>query len=272
MSKLTIRRITPHKLLQPYVYKMWVLEGKYGVVEDSLKRMSPNGTIKLILMYKGGLKGTNDTMTRTFTESNFTVIGQMTKPTVVEPKGEFGCIGIEFNPIGIYRLFNFSLSEITNSFYQGDEIFGSAGSRLQRQIDEITTVEGKIAVLESFLLKWLYESNRGDKTMDYALQQIVSHNGLVRIEDLCTDIGYSKRHLDRKFQSYAGISPKELACILRFQVFYKLGWKVNFNDLAQLYEYYYDQSHFIKEFKKFTGNSPMTYFRKNGHFAEVFYN
>jgi methylphosphotriester-DNA--protein-cysteine methyltransferase len=83
---------------------------------------------------------------------------------------------------------------------------------------------------------------------------------------------YSKRHLDRKFQSYAGISPKELACILRFQVFYKLGWQVNFNDLAQLYEYYYDQSHFIKEFKKFTGNSPMTYFRKNGHFAEVFYN
>jgi hypothetical protein len=85
MSKLTIHRITPHKLLQPYVYKMWVLEGKYGFVQDDLKRMSPNGTIKLILMYKGGLKGTNHTMARSFAESTFTVIGQMTNPTVVEP-------------------------------------------------------------------------------------------------------------------------------------------------------------------------------------------
>jgi AraC-like DNA-binding protein len=159
-------------------------------------------------------------------------------------------------------LFNFSLVEIKNSFYQGDEIFGHEGNQLQNEIEEIAAVDGKIARLESFLLQRLHESNRGNDTMDYALQQIVFSNGVLRIEDICKDIGYSKRHLDRKFQHYAGITPKELACILRFQVFYKLGWQMNFNDIGQMYDYYYDQSHFIKEFKKFTGHSPMSYFRQ----------
>jgi len=270
MSTLTIRHLTPHKLLQPFIYKMWVLEGTYRAAECDLMRMSPNGTVKLILMYKGGLKGTNNTMTRGFPESNLIVIGQMTNSTIVETLGDTGSIGIEFYP-WIFRLFNFPLSEMTNSYFSGDEIFGPAGSRLHSQIGEIPTIEGKIAVIENFLLQRLYSSSSEDRTMDYALQQIVSKHGLLIIKDLYTDIGYSKRHFDRKFKSYAGISPKELATIKRFHTVYERGWQVDFKQIEELNEFYYDQSHFIKEFRKFTGTSPTTYFRQTGRFAKVFY-
>lgn len=270
MSTLTIRHLTPHKLLQPFIYKMWVLQGTYRAAESDLMRMSPNGTIKVILMYKGGLKGTNDTMTRGFPESNLIVIGQMTNPTIVETLGDTGSIGIEFYP-WIFRLFNFPLSEMTNSYFSGDEIFGPTGNRLQSQIEDIPLVEGKITLIEDFLIQRLYSSSRQDTTMEYALRKIVSRHGLLTIRDLYTDLGYSKRHFDRKFKSYAGISPKELATIRRFHTVYERGWQVDLKHIHELNEFYYDQAHFVKEFRKFTGTSPTIYFRQSGRFAKVFY-
>lgn len=270
MTTLTIRHLTPHKLLQPFIYKMWVLEGTFRAAASDLMRMSPNGTVKLILMYKGGLKGANDTMTRGFPESNLIVIGQMTNSTIVDTLGDTGSIGIEFYP-WIFRLFNFPLSDLTNRYFSGDEIFGPVGNRLQSQIADTSLIEGKIALIENFLLQRLYSSRGEDTTMDYALRQIVSKHGLLTIKDLYTDIGFSKRHFDRKFKIYAGISPKELATIRRFHTVYQRGWQVDFKQIQELKEYYYDQSHFVKEFRKYTGTSPTTYFRQTGRFAKVFY-
>jgi AraC-like DNA-binding protein len=168
-------------------------------------------------------------------------------------------------------LFNFPLSEITNSYFSSDEIFGPVGSQLHNQIADIPLVDGKIALLENFLIQRLYSSSREDRPMDYALKQIVSKHGLLTIRDLYTELGYSKRHFDRKFKSYAGISPKELATIKRFHTFYQRGWQDDVEQIEDLHQFYYDQSHFIKEFRKFTGTSPTTYFRQTGRFAKVFY-
>lgn len=96
---------------------------------------------------------------------------------------------------------------------------------------------------------------------------------MVSIKEIETQTGYSKRYLDMLFKEHVGVSPKRLASIARFQIFYEL-WakgksKTFFKD--DLYTYYYDQSHFIKEFKRFTGFTPQRFAEINNEFGRIFY-
>ncbi len=85
-------------------------------------------------------------------------------------------------------------------------------------------------------------------------------------------IACTKRYLDRLFQEHVGVSPKLLASILRFQEVYQ-GWMQDrsptfFRD--QWPASYYDQSHFIKEFKRFTGFTPQQYTAFVNEFGRAF--
>jgi AraC-like DNA-binding protein len=86
-------------------------------------------------------------------------------------------------------------------------------------------------------------------------------------------MGYSKRYLDMLFKDHLGISPKTYSGIVRFQSFYKLWANTdNTNFYADnVYEMYYDQAHFIKEFKKYTGHSPKQYANLKNDFGKIFY-
>ena len=84
------------------------------------------------------------------------------------------------------------------------------------------------------------------------------------IRDLERQTGYSRRYLDRLFQQHVGLSPKVLAEIFRFQRFYRK-WAVGMSfDLlkTELYDHYYDQSHFTREFQRMTGHPPQKFMRE----------
>ncbi len=85
--------------------------------------------------------------------------------------------------------------------------------------------------------------------------------------------GYSKRYLDMLFQRYVGLSPKTLASVSRFQYFHRL-WARNpapgfYRD--EVYKFYYDQAHFIREFKRFSGYTPEQYAITDNEFGRIFY-
>src|SRR5262249_7535462 len=87
-------------------------------------------------------------------------------------------------------------------------------------------------------------------------------NGRITIRELELRTGYSRRYLELLFQHHVGLSPKVLAGIFRFQRFYEkwaqgLSFDIVKNDL---YECFYDQSHFMKEFQRMTGHTPAEYF------------
>ena len=113
-----------------------------------------------------------------------------------------------------------------------------------------------------------------ENTLHYhAIDVIHESHGTVSIKELENQTGYSKRYLDMLFKEHVGVSPKRLASIARFQIFYEL-WarrksKTFFKD--NLYSYYYDQSHFIKEFKRFTGFTPRKFAEIENEFGRIFY-
>jgi AraC-like DNA-binding protein len=83
-------------------------------------------------------------------------------------------------------------------------------------------------------------------------------HGRMPIKELERKTGYTRRYLDLLFKQHVGLSPKDLAGIFRFQRFYqKWARGLSYDVLKEeLYDYYYDQAHFSKEFKRMTGHSP----------------
>jgi AraC-like DNA-binding protein len=120
-------------------------------------------------------------------------------------------------------------------------------------------------------LKRLGVLDKSDPITDYALDRIATSGGLIRISDICEEIGCSRRYLTAKFADYVGLSPKEYSCLIRFNQIYKL---LNLISTAARNDgdYYYDQSHLIREFKKFTGFTPGEYTRLSNRLGTIFFN
>jgi transcriptional regulator GlxA family with amidase domain len=101
--------------------------------------------------------------------------------------------------------------------------------------------------------------------------RLINHsNGSIPIEKLAYEVNTGRRELERKFLEQVGISPKLLARITRFQkVLNKIETEHINSFTAAAYEGgFYDQSHFIRDFKEFTGYSPNIYFAKNMEFTK----
>src|SRR5262249_47708626 len=152
-------------------------------------------------------------------------------------------IGIEFNPKGAYRFFQFNLSDVKNNVIQFDEIVGLPGKRLEEQIADIRTTAGKIEAVQQFLIKQLM-SNSGDLIFEFCVDRLIASKGTITVKELEKKTGYSSRWLNMKFMDKIGVSPKNLASIIRFRECYKVftseGLKAT--DRNDYYQYFHDQS------------------------------
>ena len=105
------------------------------------------------------------------------------------------------------------------------------------------------------------------------LDLIFNSNGLVTLSDMGAVSGIGERQLERLFKKYIGLTPKYYARIIRFNYIFQL-IKSKENSWAEIvYQSgYYDQSHFIHNFKAFTGEDPSSYFFEQKNMANFFLN
>jgi methylphosphotriester-DNA--protein-cysteine methyltransferase len=93
-----------------------------------------------------------------------------------------------------------------------------------------------------------------------AIQQILTAHGMVDIESVANSHAISRRHLEREFRKIVGLTPKYFARIIQFKyIFEAMQRKDNAWVDVALNSGYFDQSHFIRNFREFTGESPAQY-------------
>lgn len=258
---MKLQNLPIHPLLTPHIEKMWHFESPVGLPERDLRTVVPNARPKLIVPFHGSLTSLGQTF------GEICVVGMMESPVVIASSQAVSALGIEFKPASAYRFLQFPLQDITNAVYSLTAVFDLPGRSLQQTVTDAPTFERKIQAVEQFLIQRLSDSPVS--FIDHAVHLIQTHHGLLSIRELCSELGYSKRHVDKKFGEWLGISPKMLARIVRFQQFYQYwGMQEGYPDI---YTAYYDQAHFIKEFKAFTGDAPLAYARKTNQFGWLFY-
>lgn len=270
MEEIEFRTFTPSYMLQPYIGSIFAFETKSGLPKSEFSLIAPNGQVKLVIPYKNNMRSTIAGVEREHKEGSCFVIGLSTQAAHIDCDNGYGNLCVEFKPGGAYRFFDESLGILSNGIYDVDDVFKNLGRELQRRIWETPLLEDKVMLLQEFLCNRLVSLERRDPIADYVVQKIMTKNGLIRVNDLCTDIGYSRRHLYNKFEEYIGVSPKEFICIVRFNQMYKI-INLDPSNLVEAREPYHDQSHFIRDFKKFTGYTPGEYIRKSNSLGTIFF-
>ena len=271
MNDMIYKTYNPNKFLKPYISRIFVLESKFGIHKSDFGLIAPNGRIKLVIPYKSNFNSTINNITREHKKSSCAIIGQSTYAAEIVCDKDYGTIMVEFNPIGAYRFFKFSLNEIVNQIHNVPDVFDSVGKELQERVSEITEIDKKVLFVEEFLYGQMVSLNKSDPVTEYAVNKIIMNNGLINISTLSEEVGYSRRYLLSIFTEKVGLSPKEFACIMRFRGIYEKIHLIGMDE-EKLYELYYDQSHFIKEFKKFTGKTPGEYLNQSINLGKILLN
>jgi len=251
--------VTPHPLLSPYIAKMYVFESSGRLPAFDRKLIVPNANFKLTLTYRNGITADIAGIPFTQSENELSLTGLIDSPVCLDPNEDrqTGTIIIEFNPLGVYRFFRVSYAGVKNKIVELTDLVGHTAGEIRSQLAEATTLNLKLKLLQKFLLRRL-ETASPDPIYDYCINRIVDSKGLIGVARLEKETGYSSRWLHNKFSEHLGTGPKNLSEIIRFKQVYHLYSTVG--KLAvlkeQLYHYYYDQSHFLRAFKRFTGVSP----------------
>jgi len=271
---MKLELIQPRRELRPYIGKMWVFENDRRLPDDDMKLIVPNGTSKLVIPFRNGLSGKYKDWYHLSKEASITLIGIADSPAIVDVEDDapHGNIGIEFSPIGAYRFFQLRQSELKNKIFPLTDVFGKSAQVINERIANAEPVNEKIQIIQSYLLNLLSQSEP-DLILDYCLRQIENSKGLVTVTELEKKTGYSSRWLYEKFIEKVGLSPKNLSSVTGFIQFYEASAKNPTADFFKkdIYHYFYDQSHFSKDFKRFTGLSPSAFIKTDNEFGHIFY-
>jgi len=143
-----------------------------------------------------------------------------------------------------------------------EQLYGKDGQALAQNMLNANSTDERIRIIEKFLLSRLADSKTIDTIVTSIVDTIITANGQLSVRELSQKNHIHRRQLVRKFSSAIGLSPKQLSKTIRLQATLKTlltGKTSTLTDLAYENEYY-DQSHFIKDFKEFTGYSPKEFY------------
>lgn len=260
----------PSSKLADFVKCYWTLESNFE--ETPLKNtIIPDGTMKLIFHY-GDLYWHHPKNGESFLQPRCFLIGQLTKPYVVEPKGKTGTFVIRFNPNGFSPFTNIPIKEMENKPIAVKELFGEKGKKLEQEILDAINTQQRINIAETFLLNLLKSKEVKDRIVNAAIETITKYKGQLSVNELSNQTQLSRRILARKFSSNVGLSPKQLSKIVRLHstlTSLLQNEKTSLTNLTYANEYF-DQSHFIKDFKEFTGITPKEFYGEDLKMSLIF--
>lgn len=239
-------------LVKRYVY--------YNIDTKEQLFFVPSGYPYLSINFGNGYEVYNEKHKGENFKSHYFVGNAKASYTVI-PKGKFNGLVIQFEPTALCQLLNLSLDEITDSAVSVYELKDKEYRPVVDRILDIRDVPLCIHALEEFFRKKISKSNIQFVNIDYAVDYLKKNMGNVSVFDIANKLNISIRSLERKFMQYTGLTPKQFAKIVRLNSILNLldsGDFCSSTDIAYKFGYF-DQTHFIKDFKSFTGENPTTF-------------
>ena len=260
----------PQPDLSAFINCYWTLKAPKEDQPEK-QRIVPDGCMEMIF-HLGDLYKQYTHDNAYITQPKCFVFGQITRPLYIEPTGATNIFAVRFQADGFTPFAEIPISEMENNAVPLEVLFGEAGTILQNKILKATTVEAQIEIIEAFFLNTLTDAKQIDKTIKDSVNMMLALKGQLSIDALSENLKVNRRMLERKFASVIGVSPKQLAKIVRLQTTLKMVANNDFKNFTAIAHEnnYYDQAHFIKEFKEFTGVSPKEFYSENLKLSNLF--
>ncbi|MDZ7767051.1 MAG: helix-turn-helix domain-containing protein [Melioribacteraceae bacterium] len=166
------------------------------------------------------------------------------------------------------RLFNIQLRESDNFPFSCVDLFNNFP--MYNMLKDLSTFHQRVAFFESYLIEKSLLNKYEFDEIDEVYEDIMNSKGDIKISELMNNLAMNPRSFRRKFTQRVGISTKELLRIVRVNYVWNLCRDKNQLDfLNVVYNcHYFDQSHFIHDFKKIVGETPCEFFRRELNVVE----
>jgi AraC-like DNA-binding protein len=196
--------------------------------------------------------------------------GQIKKHFYLENTGSTDILGIKFKPTALSKLFGLHMGDLKHEIVDLKETLAKESEMLENEIRGTGSWEEKVAALDSCLLK-VAGMNIAETNADRAVNMIFNMHGMISVTEICDAVNLGERQLENIFKRDVGLSPKLFCRVVRFRHIFDLaeGKNANWSDLAYAAAFY-DQSHFIRNFRDFTGENPTNYIFGEKNMANFF--
>ena len=259
---MILREFIPDAPLQKYLHRFWIASSVDAIPAE---KCVMDGFVKLFIFLNDNLPEYYDTAGNR-KEWGDGIGGHQTGGDlfIKMPAGLKLVFGI-FKPAGFYRLFGVPIHLLNNDVVPLEAFLGPRSREFKEKVLAADGDEARIRVVNDFFISLVRKLPENyTSVVERAQDRLIQKNGLVDIEGLSNQLNISRRSLERYFLDNVGMSPKYYAKVLRFN--YAFGLKranpaLDWFDI--IYDCgYFDQTHFIKEFRHFTGQPPVAFYSK----------
>ncbi|MBN9691023.1 MAG: helix-turn-helix transcriptional regulator [Verrucomicrobia bacterium] len=259
----------PRPPLEELIQQFWYYEG-LDVPYDR-ERVLPDGSFHLMFNLSDQPRRLfdplDDRRIRDFRTA--WVSGAHREFIVIDAQAGSSLIGVQFKPGGATRFLGLPATVLRDDVQELEAVLPGDLSALRDRLRDGATSAAKFAILEAFLLQRWAAGRAGHPSVAHALERFRKSPHSVTVDAVAREVGVSHKHFIARFEAEVGVTPKRFCRIRRFQgVLAAIGRKasVDWADLACACGYY-DQAHFIQEFRAFSGINPSTYLRERGEYV-----
>lgn len=251
IEKWIEHRYKPCDLLQGLIKEYLILE----CAENTILETLPSNSFSLNYILKGDVYLSQDDGTKINLPKavSFGITQRFFHFTFSDYATLFVVI---FNPGFASTIINKPLNEFFENFISMDDFFDKETNlSMIKELNKEDTHEDKVRRIEHFLINKMLRENQ-DSLIYNTISKIHQQKGLISVAEIVNDMPISRDTFEKKFKKLVGTTPKKYANIIRIRNLFENRFeKQNLTDIA-LTAGYYDQSHFIKDFKFYTGKLP----------------
>ena len=237
----------PDILINPSVDAFWNI---YNQENSVTEKIIPDGCSDIII--KLGLKG------RSFEVLDVFAVGLMTSSIITSINRNEGYIGARLMPHILKGILNVDMSELKDGRVSINFVNKGLFTKLKDVFSKSSSYSQAAEIFKMLLSKEIYNVQASTNFPADIIQKLISCGGSLNIQAVAKNCGISLRRLERLFKKHVGASPKKYSRIIRFKRAYDFIKKSETSPASQnsIDFGYYDQSHFIKDFKEFSSSTP----------------
>lgn len=252
-NKFSLSRFDPAPELVPFVEHYWAI--RYSLPDGESHTQTVLSFPNVHLAFEDDVNGRRTLL-----------YGIPKRPFVRELRGNGKVLGIKFRAGGFYPFWQRDVSQLTGNTIPAAEVFGAVVEQWAKAVLNADDDAAMAKQAELALLDRLPEREAQAELAARIVEDAMKDRHLIKVEQMSERSGLSIRQLQRLFRKYVGVTPKWVIKRFRLQ---EAAERLEKDKSAQWAELavqlgYFDQAHFIKDFKSVLGQSPAAY-RSHSH-------